>query len=69
LKEADKARQMVVDKRCNPPKKNSRILQKFGGGHDDDFREPLPPKKMRNEFHDDNRSVLGEIQNIMEMQP
>lgn len=60
---------MVEEKRCNPPKKNSRILHKFtssSNNANEGFKSPLPPKKARRDFEDDPyRPVLGEKQNTM----
>lgn len=66
LQEADKARQMVEEKRCNPPKKNSRMLNKFTPSCNEGFKSPLPPKKARRDFDEEPfRQILGEKQNTM----
>jgi hypothetical protein len=57
---------MVDEKRCNPPKKNSKLLQKIVN-QQSEFLEPLPPKKTWRD--DDERRILGEVQNTMEYEP
>jgi hypothetical protein len=43
--ETQKAMQMVVDKKCEPPKPNSKFITKLPT--QDEFLEPLPVKKAK----------------------
>ena len=71
LEEANKARKMVEEKMCNPPKKNSRLLQKINATQNE-FVEPLPLKRIK--IDDDApqepptvRNILAEKQNTMSL--
>lgn len=69
LEEAKKAQKMVEEKRCNPPKKNSKLLQKINQQNENDFQEPLPLKRLKLDEDGSDRKILGEIQNNFESIP
>lgn len=60
---------MVEEKRCNPPKKNSKLLQKFKEQNENEFLEPLPLKRLKLDEEGSDRLILGEIHNQINLVP
>ena len=60
--ESDKAKKMVEQKQCTPPKKSSKLLRTLNGPSD--FLEPLPQKKAKMETREG--VPMGDRTNLQE---